>query len=153
MRGYFRHIGGTLAHKAWVAYYLAGIIARLAWRALAHDASKLTAAEAAGFARVIGDLKDSEYGSQAYRENLRVIRPVVDRHQRANRHHPECHAAGLYGMDLVDLTEMLCDWRAAVRRHKTGSIVKSLAINRARFEMADQLAEILHNTVKNGRKL
>jgi hypothetical protein len=43
---------------------------------------------------------------------------------------------------------MLCDWKAASERTKQGSIQASLAHNRMRFQIDDQLAAILENTVK-----
>lgn len=50
------------------------------------------------------------------------------------------------GMSLLDLLEMLCDWKAAGERHADGSIEKSLQINKKRFAISDQLNAILRNT-------
>ena len=50
-------------------------------------------------------------------------------------------------MNLVDLTEMICDWMAATMRHADGDIYKSLEINRKRFNIPDVLVKILKNTV------
>lgn len=52
------------------------------------------------------------------------------------------------GMSLLDVVEMLCDWKAATERHADGSITKSIQINKARFNISDQLASILENTRK-----
>lgn len=52
------------------------------------------------------------------------------------------------GMSLLDVLEMLADWKAAGMRHADGSIEQSLEINRERFEISDQLFEILKNTVR-----
>lgn len=57
-------------------------------------------------------------------------------------------ASGVYGMDLLDVLEMLCDWKAATARHADGDILKSLEINRTRFGISDQLYHILKNTVQ-----
>jgi hypothetical protein len=51
-------------------------------------------------------------------------------------------------MSLLDLIEMLADWKAAGERYKDGSITQSLAHNRERFEMSDQLFAIFENTVR-----
>lgn len=51
-------------------------------------------------------------------------------------------------MDLLDIVEMLCDWKAATERHNDGDIMKSLEINKNRFNIDDQLFAILENTVK-----
>jgi hypothetical protein len=52
------------------------------------------------------------------------------------------------GMSLLDLVEMVCDWKAASERTKQGSIEQSLAHNINRFGIDPQLASILYNTVK-----
>jgi hypothetical protein len=51
-------------------------------------------------------------------------------------------------MNLVDLLEMVCDWKAATLRHANGDIEKSLEINQKRFGYSDELKAILRNTVK-----
>lgn len=56
--------------------------------------------------------------------------------------------AGVYGMDLLDIFEMLADWKAATYRHRDGDIRVSLEQNRKRFGLSDQLYQILLNTVE-----
>jgi hypothetical protein len=51
-------------------------------------------------------------------------------------------------MTLLDLIEMLVDWKAASERHNDGNIRKSVEINGKRFEMSPQLIRIFENTVK-----
>lgn len=53
---------------------------------------------------------------------------------------------GVYGMNLLDIVEMLCDWKAASERHQTGNFEKSLEINAARFNLQRQLVVIFENT-------
>jgi len=57
------------------------------------------------------------------------------------------HTSSVNSMTLFDLLEMLIDWIAASRRHADGDIERSLEINRDRFAMSDQLAQIFENTV------
>jgi len=57
-------------------------------------------------------------------------------------------ASSVSGMDLLDVVEMLCDWKAAGMRHADGDMLKSLEINRERFGLSDQLYAILKNTVE-----
>jgi hypothetical protein len=52
-------------------------------------------------------------------------------------------------MDLFDVMEMLMDWKASTTRNKDGDILKSLQINKSRFNISDQLYSILYNTIKN----
>lgn len=51
-------------------------------------------------------------------------------------------------MTLVDLCEMLADWRAATQRNKNGNIRKSIEHNATRFNMSPQLTKIFENTVR-----
>lgn len=51
-------------------------------------------------------------------------------------------------MNLIDIIEMLCDWKAATLRHDDGSIYQSLEDNQARFGYSDELKEIMLNTIK-----
>ena len=50
------------------------------------------------------------------------------------------------GMSLLDVVEMLADWKAAGMRHADGNMVASLEINKKRFVISHQLFEILKNT-------
>jgi hypothetical protein len=54
----------------------------------------------------------------------------------------------LRGMNLIDILEMLCDWKAASMRHKTGDIRKSIEINKKRFGISEDIEQILLNTVE-----
>jgi len=145
------HYLGVIRHKGLVARYLLGLAVRLAWRALVHDLSKLAPIEARGFARA--GLKGHVYGSAGYRAARLALGPALDHHYRANRHHPEHFQAGLAGMDLVDLAEMLCDWRAAVRLNPRGSLERSFQVGRTRFGLGEELEAVLRNTVEvEGRR-
>lgn len=55
---------------------------------------------------------------------------------------------GVDGMSLMGLLEMLADWKAAGERHTTGNLRDSLAKNKDRFGISDQLLMILENTAK-----
>jgi hypothetical protein len=53
---------------------------------------------------------------------------------------------GIRGMSLLDLLEMLCDWKAATLRHNDGDLRKSIEINQKRFGYSDELKRLLINT-------
>jgi hypothetical protein len=53
----------------------------------------------------------------------------------------------LLGMSLIDLLELICDWKASSMRHSDGDIKKSIEINQKRFNYDDTLKQILLNTV------
>jgi uncharacterized protein DUF5662 len=117
-------------------------------RALLHDASKLKEPEKSGYDKLTAKLADLVYGSPEYKQALTDAKPVIDHHYQVNSHHPEHYENGIAGMSLLDVIEMLCDWKAASERTKQGSIVASLEHNRQRFKIDGQLMSILENTVK-----
>jgi hypothetical protein len=117
-------------------------------RAERHDKSKLMEPEKSGYDVLTIALKDCVYGSDEYKAALAEAKPVIDHHYQANSHHPEHYENGIAGMSLLDIVEMLCDWKAASERTKQGSIAQSLKHNQVRFGIDDQLAAILANTVK-----
>ena len=142
------HIIGTLIHKFWVAWYLLGFCLRFGWRAIFHDKSKLLSkVERAGFKPVTPRLSETTYGSEEYEQMRKVdLGDALEHHYKANSHHPEHYQNGINGMDLTDIVEMWSDWRAAIRRHSDGDIDQSIDYNKGRFEMSEQLCNILKNS-------
>jgi hypothetical protein len=92
-------------------------------------------------------LKAMTYGSDEYKACLKEMGVALQHHYQSNTPHPEQFDNGVNGMSLIDLLEMLADWKAASLRHADGDILKSLEINKKRFGISDQLAEIFINTV------
>jgi hypothetical protein len=91
-------------------------------------------------------LKTSTYGSGEYNGYLEAMGDGLKHHYEVNRHHPEHFPNGVDDMTLVDLIEMLADWKAATERHDDGDLAKSLEIQRERLGLSDQLVGILRNT-------
>jgi len=137
----------TLAHIVEVNRQLHKIIEVLMERGENHDDSKLKDPELEIFTIYTPKLKDTTYGSEEYMTFLKEMKVALDHHYKENSHHPEHYENGIAEMDLVDLVEMVCDWKAAAMRHGDGDIDKSLEINRERFGIDDQLFGILKNTV------
>jgi hypothetical protein len=50
-------------------------------------------------------------------------------------------------MNLLDVTEMFCDWAASSERHHDGNIRKSIEHNTGRFGIGQQLRRIFENTI------
>lgn len=123
------------------------VINNLIYRSLDHDSSKLHTPEKEVFDKFTPLLRNTEYGSDKYKELLKSMDEGVRHHWMHNDHHPEFHAAGIDGMNLISILEMLCDWKAASERHITGDIRKSIEINAERFQISPQLKQILLNTV------
>ncbi len=138
----------TLDHIGKVQARLAECIAALYERSLAHDASKLVEPEKAGFDALTPKLSSLTYGSDEYKAALEEGKPTIVHHYAANDHHPEHYPAGIAGMSLLSILEMLADWRAASERVNKGSIEQSLVVNIKRFGIDPQLAHILENTIK-----
>jgi hypothetical protein len=139
----------TLSHREQVSKLLRKISDELRDRARTHDESKLHEPELPAFAEWGPKLKEMEYGTPEYKEALGHIREVVQHHYKHNRHHPEYFENGIAGMNLVDLIEMFCDWKAASLRMKDGGdFLQSLSINKARFSIEPALYEILYNTIE-----
>lgn len=117
-------------------------------RATEHDKTKLLPPEKDLFDEFTPKLKALTYGSDEYKVCLEALAPALAHHYANNSHHPEHYPNGIAGMDLLDVVEMLCDWKAASERHADGDIFKSLEINRVRFSIEPQLFEILMNTAR-----
>jgi len=135
-------------HIKHVKKYLRIITKKLKDRGLKHDQSKMEDPEVAIFAEYTPKLKKSTYGSDEYNNFLNEMKVALDHHYAQNRHHPEHFKSGIDDMNLVDLIEMLCDWKAATLKHNDGNILKSLDINSKRFNMSPQTYNILKNTVE-----
>jgi len=168
----------TLRHIETVRNYLAAIIKELMYRQEQHDQTKLQPPEAEIFEKYMPLFEGVKYGSEKYREVIEKLKPAVDHHNKHNRHHPEhfkrtyecgkcnnkydyapdkCECGhGIFsvygglinGMNLIDLIEMMCDWKAAGLRRGDGDIYKSIEISKGRFGISDQLEQILINTAE-----
>lgn len=138
----------TLRHMEAVRNYINLCIRELLSRGELHDQSKLQSPEAEMFDEWTERLRGSTYNSPEYLEFRKQLKPVLDHHYAHNRHHPEHFKDGIKDMTLIDLVEMLMDWKASSMRHNDGNILKSIAINQERFEYSDELRRILENTAK-----
>lgn len=138
----------TEEHISNVQSLIIEMMGNLASRSQAHDRSKLEEPEKRMYDEFTPKLKDTTYGSDEYKGYLKEMGVALKHHYERNSHHPEHYQNGINGMSLLDLIEMLVDWKAAGMRHADGDITKSLEINKERFGVSDQLFEILQNTVK-----
>ena len=167
----------THEHRRMVQAFLFMIKDELQRRWAHHDLTKVGPVEKPIFDEYTPKLKDSTYGSEEYKGFLEAMKPALDHHYAKNRHHPEhfkkyeCNGCfkdfdeqpdccdicgysqftirpdGIRGMNLVDLLEMFCDWKAATMRHADGDIMKSIDINQTRFGYGDDLLMIFRNSV------
>jgi hypothetical protein len=97
-----------------------------------HDQSKLEEPERSIYEEVVPQFVGLEYGSDEYKAVAKKLGPAWDHHKAHNRHHVEYFDNHVEGMNLIDIIEMLCDWKAAGERGGN-SIAKSFAVQRARW--------------------
>jgi hypothetical protein len=141
-------INDTEEHIFRVIENIDEVISNIFLRGTVHDDSKLREPELSIFVEYTPKLSTTTYGSEEYKEHLKGMQVALDHHYKVNSHHPEHYENGINGMSLMDIVEMLCDWKAATERHDDGDIYKSLEINAKRFGIDEQLLSILLNTLK-----
>ena len=139
----------TQEHIDEVRKLLQTVMTKLLDRSMNHDQSKLESPEREIFDEFTPKLKDTTYGSDRYNGYLKEMKVALDHHYKQNRHHPEHHENGVKDMNLIDLIEMLCDWKAATMRHADGDIMKSIEHNQKRFGYSNELASIFKNTIRD----
>jgi hypothetical protein len=136
----------TVKHVRRVQELMGECLLNLHNRSRIHDASKFSPEEWPYFAQATSRLRGITYGSPEYKASLQAIKPGIEHHQQNNSHHPEYHANGVRGMSLMDLVEMLADWKAAGERHADGSLEKSIQHNAERFNIPDPIVLLLRLT-------
>jgi len=138
----------TQKHIEKVRRYIRFFTDKLTSRGVNHDVAKLESPEIELFAEYTPKLAITEYNSEEYKQCLAGLKPALDHHYATYRHHPEHFANGVNDMNLIDLVEMLADWKAASERQHNGNLLTSIEVNANRFKMTDQLKQILLNTAK-----
>lgn len=138
----------TMKHIESVRKYIRLFTDKLTKRAVEHDRLKLESPEVEIFAEFTPKLANSTYGSEEYNDFLKGMNVALQHHYANYRHHPEHFDKGINDMNLVDIVEMLCDWKASSLRQNDGNLLKSIEINAKRFGYDDQLKQIFINTAK-----
>lgn len=138
----------TMKHIEKVRKYLKVFTDKITNRGIEHDRVKMESPEVEIFAEFTPKLAGTTYGSEEYNTYLKEMKVALDHHYANCRHHPEHFAKGINEMTLVDLIEMLADWKAASECQNNGNILKSIEMNAQRFGYDDQLKQILLNTIR-----
>lgn len=139
----------TVAHVRRVGNLLLEAVSAIQRRAVNHDQSKFSREEFEAFAAETPTLRGLTYGSDEYKAALGRLGPSLQHHYAVNDHHPEHFSDGVRSMDLLQLLEMLADWKAATERHADGSLPRSIVQNAKRFGYDDQFARLLARTAAN----
>lgn len=138
----------TLKHIESVRKYLRFFTDKLTTRGVEHDKLKLKSPEVEVFAEYTPKLANATYGSDEYNDFLKEMDVALQHHYANYRHHPEHFTKGINDMNLIDIVEMLCDWKASSMRQHDGNLLKSIETNAQRFGVSGQLKQIFINTAK-----
>jgi hypothetical protein len=138
----------TYDHKQDVCKYISIIVKLLLDRSVEHDNSKLEDPEKSILDKVVPLLESLKFGSPEYIKTIEPLKEMSQHHYANNKHHIQHWENGIKDMDLVDICEMICDWKAATKRGKDGNIKDSLEIARERYNLPEELICILRNTVE-----
>jgi hypothetical protein len=139
-----------LRHQALVASQMRKLAHLLIEAADIHDLSKLSPWEFTGFVEFNHVARENKLGSPEYQQSLKDNEGVIGLHYKSNRHHPEHHSHGIENMGLVDLVEMVADWRAASAVYGQTSFEEALPILRERFGLDQRhlyLVWLIHNAL------
>ncbi len=117
-------------------------------RKVNHDKTKLEYPEKQSFDNSNYKLNQISYGSEDYLKSLFELRQALTHHYRYNRHHPEHFGNGIYGMNIMDLLEMICDWKASSQRQNDGDIFDGIEKQKQRFNYDNKMVKILSNTAE-----
>jgi hypothetical protein len=137
----------TILHVSEVSENLEVIASELRKRGTAHDRTKFQAMEFDAFVSTREKFKKANYGTPEYQECCNIVKPAIDHHYKENRHHTGFHKDGINNMNLVDLAEMIADWKAAERRSPDKKLVDTLAYAFEKYGIGEQLGEIITNTL------
>lgn len=141
------HVEDTLRHKRKVAENLLTVSNALMARAFVHDDSKLSDEEMAEYTR-------AEHERRAGHE-VQSLGDAWTHHYENNRHHPEFHENGINDMSIIDIIEMVCDWKAAGERgaerngeyHTAGDLLDWAHTARERFGISDAQFALIRSII------
>ena len=138
-----------IRHREIVADFLHNFADYFRARAREHDQSKLMPGEFDGFVRINQTAREHPYGSDEYKESLASEKGpegCITLHNLRNPHHPEHHRSPK-DMGLLDLIEMVIDWRAASLTYGQTSFREGLEIQRERFDFDDWQWKVIEQMV------
>lgn len=132
-----------------IAKHMAKFSGELLYRSSIHDLSKFSDDEFDVNAANVQDFGKFPFNSPQELELRERLAPAQKLHKKRNRHHPEHFEDGVDGMNLIDVLEMLVDWKASSSRYPGDSMRKSLNVCVERYNFSPQLVKILENTCKD----
>lgn len=149
MKVEFEVLTDTLIHIAEVQEALEAMVHDLRQRGISHDRTKLQEPEFSVFCSTRSEFKTVNYGTPEYAAVAEKAKVAVDHHYANNRHHVGFHPNGIKDMNLLDVLEMLADWKAAARRSPDLSFEDSLPRAFAKYEIGPELQRLIVNTLES----
>lgn len=137
-----------MRHIETVRNYINTIVKELINRQEQHDQSKFESPEEEIFVKYTPKIRKLLFNSKEYKKYVKIMTPAINHHRKYNRHHIEYFKNGIKDMNLIDLTELICDWKAASIRNNKDNILNSIEINQNIYGYSDEVKEILKNTAK-----
>jgi hypothetical protein len=145
-----RYLEDVTQHTNWVVKYITEFIHQLEKRGEQHDADKFASPIKDVYSKNFDALMEVPYGSEEYNRitGSSQFKAAFKQHTENNRHHTQHFKNGVDDMNLVDVVEMLCDWKAASDRSKT-SILDGMKLNYKKYKIDGTAQKWLENTIKD----
>lgn len=137
-----------IKHRAEVQENISMICRRLEARGMAHDLSKFGEIEFDAFLSTRERFKKANYGTPEYDECVKAIQPAIDHHYAYNLHHTKHWPNGINNMSLIDIVEMVADWRAAERRSPDRTLKDTMEDAFKKYKIEGQLKQAIINTME-----
>ena len=133
-------------HKQSVKVGIQRIIDELADRAEKHDDDKFETEVFDSFYNALDKFINTKFGERNWELAMDEIGDSLFKHYSASPHHAQHYENGINGTNLLDLIEMMVDWKSASNSYGDSSFEESLRVQKKRFGIDDQLYGILTNT-------
>lgn len=135
-------------HKLKVCYLMNWIGALISGRAMTHDNSKTTDEEYKYY-KMVNNVNRNDF--KTYEAYMDYIKPTLNKglkhHYENNRHHPEHFDNGVDDMNIVDIIEMMVDWKASIEQNGK-NLYEEVEYNFKKYNISEQLQKIILNTYK-----
>jgi len=149
MKNELEFLCDLILHSSEVSENLEVFSSELRKRGLAHDRTKFQSFEFDRFLSGWEDFKKTDYGTEKYNESPDKVTEAREHHHENNRHHVGFYENGVEGMNLIDVLEMLSDWKAAARRSPNLNLEQTLDKAFDLYGIKDeQLRKVILNTFK-----
>ena len=145
----FEVLMDTIMHVKEVQNNLRDMIGNLEKRGIIHDLSKFQEPEFSVFCSTRPEFVKVNYGTPEYKAVCEKAKKGVDHHYENNRHHTAFHENGIKDMNLLDVLEMLADWKAANRRSPDLNFKDSLPRCFEKYKMDKTLQNLIINTINH----